>query len=286
MRNCAPLVTARSYGDPVVGTGLEVRLHQGRERAEVSQFTRTLNEIVGSLRDIDQVYLLRGTRATWVLDDLRHEHDDLVVHLQARNVPSKRDLTDMMVPVQALVDGAEVLQERATVPELFAPKTVNRLAKLATPTVGVYGVSLATYNGESSTHVELGSAVKDNATAAVNPIEIAYGSVTGTLSELRKVQRQRGGVRVAIRDELGRQAITGQVADQMTEELRQLWGHRVILGGIIKRNVTGQAIHIDVDRIEAMPETNVGRPSTDSLLGAAQGLSTDEYMTWVRRGQG
>jgi hypothetical protein len=286
MRNCVPLVIPGSYRESVVGTGLEVRLHQGRERAEVSQFTRTLNEIVLSLRDIDQVYLLRGTRATWVLDDLKHEHDDLVVRLQARNVPSNRDLADMMVPVQALVDGAEVLQERATVPQLFAPKTVTRLAKLATPTVGVHGVSMATYNGETGEHVELGNAVKDNATAAVNPIEIAYGSVTGTLSELRKVQRRHGGVRVTIRDELGRQAITGQVAEQMTEQLRQLWGHRVILGGIINRNVTGQAIHIDVDRIEPMPETNTGRPPTDSLLGAAEGLSTDEYMTWVRRGQG
>jgi hypothetical protein len=29
-------------------TGLEVTLHQGRERAEVTRFTRTLNEIVQS----------------------------------------------------------------------------------------------------------------------------------------------------------------------------------------------------------------------------------------------
>ena len=84
----------------MAGTGLEVRLHQGRDRAEVSQFTRTLNEIVASLRDIDQVYLLRGTRATWVLDDLKHVRDDLVVRLQARNVPSNRDISDMMVPVR------------------------------------------------------------------------------------------------------------------------------------------------------------------------------------------
>ena len=88
----------------------------------LSEFTRTLDEIRFSLRDIDEVYLLRGTRATWVVDDLKHERNDLVVRLQARNVPSNRPLEDMAVPVDALVAGAEVLQERATVPDLFAPK--------------------------------------------------------------------------------------------------------------------------------------------------------------------
>ena len=173
-------------------------------------------------------------------------------------------------------------------PELFAPKTVTRLAKLATPTVGVHGVSLTTYNGEVGSYVELGTAVKDNATAAVNPTEIAYGSVTGTLSELRKVQRRNGGVRVTLRGDLDRQAIAGRVPEPMTEELRQLWGHRVILGGIIKRNVSGQAIHIDVDRIEKMPDTNRGRASAAELLGAYEGWLTnkeiDEALDRMRRG--
>ena len=74
----------------MAGTGLEVRLHQGREHAEVSRFTRTLDEIVLSLREVDQVYLLRGTRATWVLNKVEHQKNDLVVRLEPRDVPSKR----------------------------------------------------------------------------------------------------------------------------------------------------------------------------------------------------
>ena len=101
----------------------------------------------------------------------------------------------MMVPVEALVGGAEVLQQRATVPDLFAPKTVTRLASLATPTTaGVEGVSLAMYNGTTGEHIELDNAVRDNATAAVNPTVFAYGSVTGTLSGLRHRERRQGGV--------------------------------------------------------------------------------------------
>ncbi|WKG06019.1 hypothetical protein [Mycolicibacterium sp. HK-90] len=272
----------------MAATGLEVRLHQGRERAEVSKFARTLDEIVLSLREVDQVYLLRGTRATWVLDRVEHQRDDLVVRLGPRNVPSGRDVSDMMVPVQALVDGAEVLQEHAAVPELFAPKTVTRLAKLATPTGGVQGVSLATYNGKTRDLVELDNAVRDNAIAAVNPIQIAYGSVTGTLSALRHVQRRQGGVQVTVRDDLERRAITGVVGESQAEQLRPLWRHRVQLSGIIKRNGSGQAIRIDVDSIEQMPEDNSGRPSTAELLGVASGwlgdMTVDDYIAELRNG--
>jgi hypothetical protein len=148
----------------------------------------------------------------------------------------------------------------------------------------VEGVSLATYNGSPGAHIELDAAVKENATAAVQENGISYGSVTGTLSELRKAQRR--GVRVTLRDDLNSRAIAGHVPEQMTEELRlrELWGHRVVMGGIIKRNSSGQAIRIDVDRIEPMPESTAARPSTNSLRGAADEISTDDFIAWVRRG--
>jgi hypothetical protein len=288
MRNCVSEVTAHRYGVPMAGTGLEVRLHQGRHRAELSQFTRTLNEIRLSLRDIDEVYLLQGTRATWVVDDLKHEHNDLVVRLQARNVPSKRPLADMEVPVEALVDGAVALQQQPAVPAYFTPTTVNRLAKLATPTVGIQGVSLASYNGVVGPRVELDDAVRDNAAAAANPIAMSWGSVTGRLSELKTPERS-GGVRVTIRDD-ARQAIAGHVPQDRTEQLREMWGHRVTLGGVLKRNASGQVVHIDVDRLEPMPDNNSERVSADKLLGISAGSWTDkqieEFLHDIRRPRG
>src|SRR5689334_17470340 len=113
-------------------TGLEVRLTEGRERAEVARFTRTLDEIVRSLREIDQVYLRRGTRATWVMADLSHDRssDELVVRLEARPRSSERTAEDMLKPVDALVTGAERLSEIPEVPEYFSQSTVTRLAGL------------------------------------------------------------------------------------------------------------------------------------------------------------
>ncbi|MCP2192520.1 hypothetical protein LX14_000210 [Williamsia deligens] len=79
---CA-IVTRGGHRRCMVATGLEVTLHQGRERAEVSRFTRTLDGIVLSLREIDQVYLTRAPRATWVQADLKHRRD-------RRRQPSRR----------------------------------------------------------------------------------------------------------------------------------------------------------------------------------------------------
>ncbi|OCB25005.1 hypothetical protein A5674_22140 [Mycobacterium malmoense] len=68
--------------------------------------------------------------------------------------------------------------------------------------------------------------------------------------------------------------------------MHSAWRHRVTVGGVIRRNARGQAIRMDVDRIERMPEDNSGRPSTDTLLGAAAGafddVSVDEFLDRLR----
>ncbi|BBY67569.1 hypothetical protein [Mycolicibacterium helvum] len=268
----------------MAATGLEVTLHQGRERAEVSRFTRTLDEIVRSLREIDEVYIANETRATWVLASLRHRRGNLIVCLEARNVQAKRDLSDMLVPVQALVDGAHVLQTEPSVPRLFTPATVNRLAGLSVPRDGVQSVSLATYNGERGEKVDLDESVKENAAAAVKPFEISWGTVTGRVFGVKELRA--GRVKLTIRDELTRAAIDGEAPAALADVAGDVWRHRVTLGGKIKRNVRGQAIRMDVERIESMPEDDAGRPATDDLLGAAaelfRNVTVDEFVDRLR----
>lgn len=270
----------------MTATGLEVRLHEGRERAEATRVAKTLNEVVWSLQEIDRVHLLRGTRATWVMADMDRQDQDLILRLEPRNVPAKRDMLDMLVPAEALVRGAHTLTEQPVVPELFAPKTVTRLGALAEPRDGVQSVSLATYNGRTNAEVVLSEPVKANAAAAVKPFEVAYGSVSGTLSGVRDARGKT--VRVTVRDTIGRQAIEGIVPESMAEELRSAWRHRVALSGKVRRNARGQAIRIDVDRLELLPEGNLGRPSTEVLLGVGadwlDGMTVDDFLREVRRG--
>jgi hypothetical protein len=205
--------------------------------------------------------------------------------LEARHVPTKRNPSDMLVPVQALVDGAKVLQREPTVPRLFRPSTVARLAELAEPREGVQTVSLATYNGRKGRSVDLTDSVKENASAAVQTSEYSYGTVTGKVFGLKDNTRTRG-LRLIIRDEVRREAIEGEIPERLAEEVREAWRHRVTVGGVIRRNERGQAIRMDVDRIERMPEDNSARPPTEQLLGAAADafdeLSVDEFVDRLR----
>lgn len=268
----------------MAATGLEVRVHEGRERAEAVRVARTLTEIVGSLREIDRVHLLHGTRATWVMADMERQDHDLVMRLEARMRPSGRDIADMLVPAVALVEGVDTLQRQAEVPRLFAPTTVVRLGRLAEPKDGVQSVTLSTYNGSAGQKAALTDAVRANAAAAVKPYEVSYGSVSGTLSALRDT-RTKGTVKVTVRT-AARQAVDGHVPEVLADQLRQLWRHRVILGGKVRRNARGQAIRIDVDAIERLPENNEARPSTEALLGAGshwlEGLTVDEFLGQLR----
>lgn len=265
-------------------TGLEVRVHEGRERAEVTRVTQTLTEVIASLHEIDRMHLLHGRRPTWVVAHMARDHQDLIIRVEARHVPDGRDYADMLVPAVALVAGAEVLKERPEVPKLFTPNTVTRVGKLAVPRDGVQSVSLATYNGVAGPEVTLTDSVKTHADAAVKPFEVAFGTVTGHLTTLTDRKRQ-GVVRVGIRT-TGNLIVTGFVPGTLVDQLRELWRHRVSVLGKIRRNARGQALRVDIEHIEQLPEDNTLRPSTEALLGAGadwlEGLTVDEFMEQIR----
>lgn len=268
----------------MASTALEVRVHEGREGAAAARVTRTLSQVVWSLRDIDRIHLLHGTPATWVVADMAREDRDLVVRLAARHGPADRGMEDMLVPAFALVDGAATLQDQASVPHLFAPATVVRLGRLAEPRDGVQSVALAMSNGASGEPVVLSHAVRANAAKAVRPFQESYGSVAGTLSALRD-GRGRAALKVTVRTATG-EAVEGRVPVALAEQLRQMWRHRVLLVGQVRRNSNGQALRIDVDLVERLPDDNEHRPSTDALLGAAaewfEGMTVDDVMRQLR----
>jgi hypothetical protein len=206
------------------------------------------------------------------------------MRLEARLVPARRDIADMSVPVSALVEGAESLTQLPAVPRLFSPTAVTRLARLSAPGGGVQSVSLATYNGSLGNPVTLSDALKHNADAAVQPYEVSYGAVAGTLSGVRETRRST--VRVSVRDPIGKQAVDGFVPEAMAEELRDAWRHRVVLRGKVRRNSRGQAIRIDVDAIERLPPGDSSRPDPAKLLGVGadwlDGLTVDDFVREVR----
>ena len=113
-------------------TALEVRMTQGEHRPALSQFTGTLGQLSSALQEIDRAtFTRRVERPRWVVDDLSHEGKFYTVRLSAKP-SSKRASESLLLPVSALVDGAELVAQ-PELPQFYSEATVTRLLKIATP---------------------------------------------------------------------------------------------------------------------------------------------------------
>jgi hypothetical protein len=270
-------------------TALEVKIRPGQERPEVSRFLSVFQQLQGALREIDRAYLLRGSRPTWRFSRFDMDRRGTFV---ARIVPSgqtqKRPAHDLLVPVQALVDGVAELNDRAEVPRLYWDKTVSRIAQAGAPGRGVQEVSVATVNGKAGPHFPMSEPVRRNAERAVQGRMVSLGSVTGFLEAInaRPVKR-KGLFEIGILDPSTRHMVRGLIPEIMEHRLRDLWRERILAGGQVTRNDQGQALQIVVDELEFMPPDNRNRPRTDELLGIAPdwigGQNVDEFLAEARR---
>lgn len=266
-------------------TGLEVRLREGREKATVHRFTKTLDDVVLSLREIDHLHLRRGSRPTWVIESLHHEDLDAVIRLEPKSSSTTRDLGDMQRPIDALVEGVQSLGRRPEIPKLYGPDTVERIKRIATPDTGYSQISLSSYNGKVNTTAVLSPEVRQNADLAVQGKDTAHGALAGILDTVG-VGHRRNILRVRIFDRQTERAVSGSAAPGLAEVLREYWNHRVMVGGVITRNAQGQPIRIEIKEIERLPEDDRGMPNPHKLLGIApdwlNGMTVDEYMRGVR----
>lgn len=266
-------------------TGLELRLREGREKAAVHRFTKTLEDVVLALGEIDRLYLHRGSRPTWIIESLQHQANDAIIRLEPRSSSRTRDLTDMRRPIDALVEGVSSLGERAEIPKLYSPETVERIKRIATCGDEYRQVSIAAYNGRVGSVAVLSDAVRDNAASAVKGKETARGALSGVLDTVGSTPR-RNFLRVRLFDRQTERAVSGHAPPALAESLREHWNHRVLVGGDVTRNAQGQAIRIEISEIERLPEDDSNMPSAHDMLGIApdwlDGMTVDDYMRGVR----
>lgn len=265
---------------------LELRIRSDAERVELARLTATLNQVRLALREIDHVYIFRGSRPKWVVDGIRDQDHLLVIRLTASGA-RRRDPHTLLVPAEALVSGVETLQQVAEVPQYYTEATVERLVRIGEPGQGVKEVSLATVNGRVGDFVSVSDPVRQNAREAVRPAEVSLGSVVGWLDTMSARRAEKGVLVVGLYDMLTRRAVSGYLSPRMESEVQQLWRRRVLAHGLITRNQRGQPIRIKIERFERMPEDDTQRASVSDLLGAAPGwtggLSVDEFVREARR---
>jgi hypothetical protein len=191
----------------------------------------------------------------------------------------------MLRPVDAFVEGIRSLEQKAEIPKLYSPETVERIKRIATSGNEYSQISMASYNGKINSTAVLSPEVRENAAEAVKGNDTALGSMSGVLDTVGATQR-RNILRVRLFDKQTERAITGNAAPALSEALREHWNHRVLVGGLVTRNAQGQAIRIEITQIERLPENDQGMPSPSELLGIApdwlDGMTVDEYMRGIR----
>lgn len=270
----------------MVARGLEVMIRSSADRVELARLTTTLSQVRLALSEIDHVYLMRGSRPTWVVDGLQDHPGRLVV----RVIPTRgrrRDPESLLAPVEALVSGVESLDSIPEVPHYYTDATVERLVKIGEPGHGVREVSLATVNGGPSRYYPVSEQVRLNARRAVRGTTVSMGSVAGWLDTLSTRRVGKGLIGVGLYDKLTRRAVTGSLPLAMEGEVHRLWGHRVLALGRVTRNDRGQAVRISIERLDQLPETDDDRTPVRDLLGVDPewigGQDVDEHVREARR---
>lgn len=276
------------YRRPVTTHALEVRVRQGAERVSIERLTKALNALTAALRELDRASAVGDLpRIVWVLRGLTYDEPFFSVRLAARTGPG-RDPDSLVRPVDALLDGVQMLARAPELPAFYNSQTVDHLLRLAAPGNGLDGVSLAAVNGVVGQRHDLSPELLGNAHRAVRAREVSLGTVTGTLDLLNaKARTSTSPVRVSVSDAQTRRSVSGTAERGLIDQMRDAWGHRVALIGRVTRNDRGQAVRIDAETIERLPEDDSGRPSTASLLGAApdwlDGRGVDDYVREARR---
>lgn len=88
------------------------------------------------------------------------------------------------------------------------------------------------------------------------------GSVEGHLTSLHAGNGLHGEIREYIR----RRPVKCTIPDELVETTKSLWRKRVIAYGLVHYNPRGEAIRVQVDRIEPLPDDN-DLPSYMDVLG-------------------
>jgi hypothetical protein len=275
------------YGSRMTVGALDVKIHRSsNERVELARLTKTLSEVRLALTEIDRVYVFRGGRPRWVVSSLRDQPDSLLIRLTV-GPTRRRDTRSMLAPAEALVSGVDALQRVPEVPQYYTESTVERVLKIGEPGQGVTEVSLATVNGEVD-YVPVSEPVRQHAREAVRGAETSLGSVAGWLDQMNARRVGKGVLMVSLFDPLTRRAVTGHVPASMEHEVHELWRRRVLARGRVTRNERGQAVRINIEGFELLPEDDGGRAPVDELFGIdpdwTGGQDVDEYVREARRG--
>jgi hypothetical protein len=210
----------------------------------------------------------RGVQIAWVVDQLEAGSAITTIRGEAEDPASVERV------VRAFADVGEALAEQRPIP--FSPKVADEARAI----VRVVGKSITSVRFETP---ETDAVIVSHDVQAVPlPKIIGYGAVEGRVQTLSS----RGQLRFTLYDALNDRAVICYVDEERAELMRNIWGRRVIVEGLLTRDpATGQPQTVRaVTRIEDLPDNEPGsyRRAIGALRGRPLGLSPEDAIRRLR----
>jgi len=276
------MTTDVAIGDAV----LEIKLSSPHTTLDLQSFTQVLTQLRLALEEIDRnATPVKTPRVQWGIRDMDMKVGGRVL-LVPEAIPRARAWSTLALPADGLVDGVRSLSEAAEIPPYFSEGTIGRVQAIGKHiSAGTFDKIYVSSRREDRL-AEVGRQTLENAAKAVAPIRRSYSSVTGTLDVL---DYNRGGrrARAEVRMQGSKHAVRIFAGHGQAADLRDAWGKRVCVEGLLKRNIAGQPVSLELDDLEVLdapPEPM----SPWRILGAdpdfTGGLGTAGYLERVRRG--
>jgi hypothetical protein len=263
-----------------------LQLHiEGPERTiAFESFVGLLNRSLLILKDTDRAVSAKASGVLdWVVADLSSDNGlDAVIESKPRKraVVSDRDVQRI---TSAYVDALAIAEQGEALPPHLSETALTQLQWMATQLQRNGAEALSTTYVELDQRARVSADTADNVKRLRVPKSRAIGSIIGLL----EVVSVHGPPRYSVYDAVTRRPVRCQFKPGEIDQVKGALGSRVMVAGIIRRNVKGQPLSVEQPRLSAMPRSE-DLPSTDELIGLdpdfTGSVSTDEYVRRLRDG--
>lgn len=266
-------------------TAVEVRL-EAADGVPARAYTTVVQQVTFALEEIDKItHPTPATRPYWSVTSTNWSASNGPLIVLTPDVdPRRRSTEEISRPARTLVDGVLVLKDVPEIPEGFSESVIERITTMRKQVDshdrGLHAVTLTSINGTRSTPAEVSEIVGRNARAAVTGTSLAYGSLTGVLDVI-SVRRRKW--RIGLLPDHG-PAVMCNVDKLPGELVVGSFDKKVVVAGLLRRNSQGQAVRLDADHLELLPQRSAVRAA--DLVGAIPdlggGLSVSDYLARQR----
>jgi hypothetical protein len=262
---------------------LELRLGVTRGALAPRAYTAAVNEITLSLEELDRVVEPDPkARVAWFVERTDWYESGPTIQLRPDLQGAHRSTEDLYRPGRALLAGIASLHTTPKIPDDFTERTVKRMAEVGALTQrrasGIQTIEVAELDHDN-TSVQIDERVDNNAKLAVAVASLAYGSVVGKLDV---ISARTARTRVGLVTGYG-PPVTCMVDKIDPDVYLHLFNSKVLVAGILKRNVSGQIIRIEADSLELQQApSSVDVEALRGALPNPSGMSVAEYLEQLR----